>query len=72
MSSYLKLTSLNKETVCMLCEDSCTKRSQSFLILQDVLNQEINFGLRVGFVLFMFQENLFMVYKKKEENVEVK
>ena len=44
----------------------------SFLILQDVLNQELNCGLRVGFVLFTFQENLLMVCKKKEENVEVK
>ena len=43
-----------------------------FLNSSRVLNQELNLRLRVGFFLFMFQENLFMVYKKKKENVEVK
>ena len=43
-----------------------------FLNSSRVLNQELNCGLKLGFVLFMFQENLFIVFKKKEENVEVK
>ena len=43
-----------------------------FLNSSRVLNQELNYGLRVGFVIFMFPRNVFMLYKKKEENVEVK
>ena len=42
-----------------------------FLNSSRVSNEELNCGLRVGFFLFMFQENLFMVCIKKEENVEV-
>ena len=43
-----------------------------FLISSRVLNQELNCGLRVGVFIFMFQRNVFMLYKKKKENVEVK
>ena len=38
-----------------------------FLNSSRVFNHEIKCGLRVGFVLFMFQINVFMVCKKKEE-----
>ena len=43
-----------------------------FLNYSRVLNQDLNYGLRLVFFLFMFQENLFMVYKKEEDNDEVK
>ena len=48
------------------------KLSKVFFNSSKVLNQELKCGLRVGFVLFMFQRNVLMVYKRKEENVEVK
>ena len=38
-----------------------------FLNSSRVLNQDLKCGLRVGFVLFIFQISVFMVYKKKEE-----
>ena len=48
------------------------KLSKVFLDSSKVLNQELKCGLRVGFVLFMLQINVFKVYKKKEENDEIK